>query len=71
MSVVLGAHNITKKEASQQSIYVAKHFRHPCYENYDNDIMLLKVSGQKTHQLMSSRIDTLQVDIDTETICKM
>ncbi|XP_075895908.1 granzyme B-like isoform X2 [Nelusetta ayraudi] len=43
MSVVLGAHKISKKEASQQLIEVAKYFPHPDFKDYDNDIMLLKL----------------------------
>uniref|UniRef100_A0A671NMJ6 trypsin n=1 Tax=Sinocyclocheilus anshuiensis TaxID=1608454 RepID=A0A671NMJ6_9TELE len=46
--VVLGAHNITKKEKSQQRIPVRKYIRHPMFEqnkekDYSYDIMLLKV----------------------------
>uniref|UniRef100_A0A3P8STR0 trypsin n=1 Tax=Amphiprion percula TaxID=161767 RepID=A0A3P8STR0_AMPPE len=45
MTVVLGAHDITKKEKSQQWIQVAKYYQHPKYNGkYDNDIMLLQVS---------------------------
>lgn len=49
MSVVLGAHNISKKEASQQLIEVAKYIPHPDFKDYDNDIMLLKVSANLQH----------------------
>lgn len=49
MSVVLGAHKISKKEASQQLIEVAKYFPHPDFKDYDNDIMLLKVSANLQH----------------------
>uniref|UniRef100_A0A3Q1GWX1 trypsin n=1 Tax=Acanthochromis polyacanthus TaxID=80966 RepID=A0A3Q1GWX1_9TELE len=44
MTVVLGAHDITKKEESQQRIQVAKYYPHPKYTKYDYDIMLLQVS---------------------------
>uniref|UniRef100_A0A8C1S2G2 Peptidase S1 domain-containing protein n=1 Tax=Cyprinus carpio TaxID=7962 RepID=A0A8C1S2G2_CYPCA len=45
--VVLGAHDITKKEQSQQRIPVRKYIRHPMFErnkavDYSYDIMLLK-----------------------------
>lgn len=44
MTVVLGAHNIRKKEKSQQRIRVAKYHQHPDYTGeYDYDIMLLQV----------------------------
>lgn len=43
-TVVLGAHDISKKEKSQQRIKVAKYYRHPKFNGkYDYDIMLLKV----------------------------
>lgn len=42
--MVLGAHDISKKEKSQQRIKVAKYYRHPKFNGkYDYDIMLLKV----------------------------
>lgn len=45
MTVVLGAHNISKKEKSQQWIQVAEYIPHPEYTGEsDNDIMLLKVN---------------------------
>ncbi|KAM9376433.1 granzyme B-like [Pholidichthys leucotaenia] len=46
---ILGAHDITKKEKSQQRIKVAKWFPHPKYKHddanpqYDYDIMLFKL----------------------------
>uniref|UniRef100_A0A671NGE0 trypsin n=1 Tax=Sinocyclocheilus anshuiensis TaxID=1608454 RepID=A0A671NGE0_9TELE len=49
--VVLGAHNITKKEKSQQRIPVRKYIRHPMFEqnkekDYSYDIMLLKLKNK-------------------------
>lgn len=67
MIVVLGAHNISKTEASQQSIHVAKYFPHPCYANYDNDIMLLKVSAKKSPtQFQEKHVSTSLMKIDDE-----
>ncbi|XP_016382839.1 granzyme B-like, partial [Sinocyclocheilus rhinocerous] len=48
---VLGAHNITKKEKSQQRIPVRKYIRHPMFErnkekDYSYDIMLLKLKNK-------------------------
>uniref|UniRef100_A0A8C1KE62 trypsin n=1 Tax=Cyprinus carpio TaxID=7962 RepID=A0A8C1KE62_CYPCA len=45
LEVVLGAHNISQNEDSQQIIQVDKYIRHPKYENegLTYDIMLLKV----------------------------
>nr|AXK15893.1 granzyme B [Sparus aurata] len=49
MTVVLGAHNIIKKEKSQQRIKVAKYIKHPKFNgNYDYDIMLLKLEKKAT-----------------------
>lgn len=42
-SVVLGAHNISKTEASQQLIEVAEYICHRDFDDFDNDIMLLKL----------------------------
>ncbi|XP_067459291.1 granzyme B-like [Thunnus thynnus] len=47
MTVVLGAHNIKKKEKSQQRIE-AEYIPHPKYKEFDNDIMLLKLKKKAT-----------------------
>lgn len=45
MTAVLGAHNISRKEASQQRMEVAEFIPHPQYTGgYDYDVMLLKVN---------------------------
>ncbi|XP_037095272.1 granzyme B-like isoform X6 [Syngnathus acus] len=50
MTVILGAHNISQREKSQQRIEVAKFHPHPKYTNqHSNDIMLLKL--QRNAQL--------------------
>ncbi|XP_029695611.1 mast cell protease 1A-like isoform X1 [Takifugu rubripes] len=44
MTVVLGAHNISRQEASQQRMEVAEFIPHPQYTGeYDYDVMLLKL----------------------------
>ncbi|XP_047225544.1 mast cell protease 4-like [Girardinichthys multiradiatus] len=49
MTVVLGAHDLSKVEKSQQKIKVAKFFPHPKYTGkYDFDIMLLKLKNNAT-----------------------
>ncbi|KAK2839583.1 hypothetical protein Q5P01_013323 [Channa striata] len=48
MIVVLGAHNIRKKEKSQQKIQVAKYYQHPEYSEFENDIMLIKLKTNAT-----------------------
>ncbi|XP_044923764.1 granzyme H isoform X4 [Mustela putorius furo] len=49
MRVILGAHNIEKKERTQQVIPVKRAIPHPDYKNFSNDIMLLK-GREKTVQ---------------------
>ncbi|MEQ2273295.1 hypothetical protein XENORESO_002172, partial [Xenotaenia resolanae] len=47
LTVVLGAHDLSKGEKSQQRIKVAKFFPHPKYTGkYDFDIMLLKLANK-------------------------
>lgn len=47
MTVVLGAHNIRKKEDSQQRIEVARFISYPQYNGgFDYDVMLLKVNSR-------------------------
>uniref|UniRef100_A0A8D0H9C0 Peptidase S1 domain-containing protein n=1 Tax=Sphenodon punctatus TaxID=8508 RepID=A0A8D0H9C0_SPHPU len=45
ISVVLGAHNVQKTEAEQQSVHVSRCIIHPKYNNttLENDIMLLQL----------------------------
>ncbi|KAM5193598.1 mast cell protease 1A-like [Mantella aurantiaca] len=43
MQVILGAHNIIKKENSMQELKVCKTAAHPNFSKFDNDIMLLKL----------------------------
>jgi hypothetical protein len=47
MNVTLGAHDINKKENTQQVIPVLQAIRHENFntETFTNDIMLLKVSS--------------------------
>uniref|UniRef100_A0A3B5K8F6 trypsin n=1 Tax=Takifugu rubripes TaxID=31033 RepID=A0A3B5K8F6_TAKRU len=44
MTVVLGAHNIGRQEASQQRMEVAEFIPHPQYRKFVYDVMLLKVN---------------------------
>nr|XP_020840262.1 chymase isoform X2 [Phascolarctos cinereus] len=48
ITVILGAHNITKREASWQTLNVKHQFPHPEYDpkSYINDIMLLKLEDK-------------------------
>lgn len=43
LEVVLGAHNISQREDSQQIIQVKEYIKHPTY-----DMMLLKVLSRST-----------------------
>lgn len=65
MTVVLGAHNISKEEKSQQRIKVAKFIPHEKFTGgYDNDIMLLKVN--KSMQKFTSKKHGC-----SQSLCKM
>nr|XP_008174861.1 mast cell protease 1A-like [Chrysemys picta bellii] len=46
--VYLGAHNVTKRERSQQRLAVRRKIPHPKYNNktWENDLMLLKLKGK-------------------------
>ncbi|XP_053483904.1 granzyme B(G,H)-like [Ictalurus furcatus] len=48
LEVLLGAHNINRKESQQQRIQVQKYILHPCYKRHErpNDIMLLKLKSK-------------------------
>uniref|UniRef100_A0A8C2ZXY8 Granzyme 3, tandem duplicate 3 n=1 Tax=Cyclopterus lumpus TaxID=8103 RepID=A0A8C2ZXY8_CYCLU len=49
LTVVLGAHDISKKEKSQQRIQVTKYHQHPKFTGeYDYDIMLLELKDNAT-----------------------
>ncbi|XP_063034840.1 cathepsin G-like [Melospiza melodia melodia] len=50
VTVILGAHNISDEECSQQKISVARWFIHPQYsrERFKNDIVLLKLEQNAT-----------------------
>ncbi|KAM4608808.1 mast cell protease 1A-like [Polymixia lowei] len=58
LTVVLGAHNITKKEKSQQKILVDKYYQHPNYTDgkYSDDVMLLKL---KTNARLDRYVKTI------------
>ncbi|XP_039371853.1 mast cell protease 1A-like [Mauremys reevesii] len=48
LTVILGAHNIHKQEASQQRLAVQSYHPHPAYQDRPlvNDILLLKLKGK-------------------------
>ncbi|XP_056435985.1 granzyme B-like isoform X2 [Gadus chalcogrammus] len=55
LTAVLGAHNITKEEKSQQRIQVARYHVHPNYKDglYGFDVMLLKL---KTNSILNKYV---------------
>ncbi|XP_067373525.1 mast cell protease 1A-like [Channa argus] len=60
MTVVLGAHDVTKEEKSQQRIKVAKYYKHPDFRGkYDYDIMLIKLKKNATLNRYVRLIDQL------------
>ncbi|KAJ0070038.1 hypothetical protein NL108_000294, partial [Boleophthalmus pectinirostris] len=67
MMVVLGAHDITKPEKSQQKIQVEKCFQHPKYkrEGYYFDIMLLKLKQQAE---LNEFVETIDLPKKDKTI---
>ncbi|XP_034043002.1 granzyme B-like [Thalassophryne amazonica] len=60
MTVVLGAHNISKEEKSQQRIKVAEYYQHPKYKpkKFTYDIMLLKL---KTNAMLNKYVKTIRL----------
>ncbi|XP_036431430.1 granzyme B-like isoform X2 [Colossoma macropomum] len=69
LEVLLGAHNISRKESSQQRIKVEKYIKHPSYKEAQNDrsydIMLLKL---KTKAKMNKYVDVIVLPKKNETI---
>uniref|UniRef100_A0A3Q2QJW2 trypsin n=1 Tax=Fundulus heteroclitus TaxID=8078 RepID=A0A3Q2QJW2_FUNHE len=68
MTVVLGAHNISKGEKSQQKIGVRKYHVHPQYSSSGGlvyDIMLLKLE-RKAH--LSQYVKTIELPAEDEEI---
>ncbi|XP_056321487.1 granzyme 3, tandem duplicate 4 [Danio aesculapii] len=60
LEVVLGAHNISQREQSQQIIQVQKHIKHPSYriKSHNFDIMLLKL---KTKAVLNHFVDIINL----------
>ncbi|XP_028992337.1 granzyme B-like [Betta splendens] len=58
MTVVLGAHDISKEEKSQQRIQVARYYTHPNYKAFDYDIMLLKL---KQHAKLNKYVKPIEL----------
>ncbi|RXN37660.1 granzyme B-like protein [Labeo rohita] len=67
LEVVLGAHNISQIEGSQQIIQVEKYIKHPEYENdcWTYDIMLLKL---KTKAIRNKFVDVIELPKNNENI---
>uniref|UniRef100_A0A8C7BTH7 trypsin n=1 Tax=Neovison vison TaxID=452646 RepID=A0A8C7BTH7_NEOVI len=71
IQVHLGEHNIAVVEGDEQFINSAKVIRHPKYneQNFDNDIMLIKLSSPAT---LNSRVSTISLPkscADADTQC--
>ncbi|XP_004477540.2 mast cell protease 1A-like [Dasypus novemcinctus] len=60
INVTLGAHNVNKKERTQQHIPVRRAIRHPAYDNSTtaNDIMLLQLMRNAN---LTAEVSTLQL----------
>ncbi|XP_047225542.1 granzyme B-like [Girardinichthys multiradiatus] len=76
ITVVLGAHNISNKEKSQQKIGVRKYHVHPQYElsgGYDCDIMLLKLeeNAKLSRYVRVIELPKKKEKIPANTICEV
>uniref|UniRef100_A0A3B3VP82 Granzyme 3, tandem duplicate 3 n=1 Tax=Poecilia latipinna TaxID=48699 RepID=A0A3B3VP82_9TELE len=75
ITVVLGAHNISKKEESQQRINVKKYHVHPQFEanQYEYDIMLLKLekNAKVNNNVKTIDLATKNEDIPANTNCEV
>ncbi|XP_043911346.1 duodenase-1-like [Protopterus annectens] len=73
--VVVGAHNIKKKEPSQERLQILEQYRHPKYYVKDdipyNDIMLLKLARapRLTKQVQIIALPKKDHNISVNTIC--
>ncbi|KAK9969426.1 hypothetical protein ABG768_027603 [Culter alburnus] len=67
LEVVLGAHNISQNEHSQQIIQVEKYIPHPSYtnNNFTYDIMLLKL---KTKAVRNEFVDVIDLPKNNKNI---
>ncbi|KAI5106935.1 hypothetical protein C0J45_2573, partial [Silurus meridionalis] len=67
LEVVLGAHNISRKEHQQQRIEVQKYIMHPCYRKNErpNDIMLLKL---KSNAKLNKAVKVIALPEEDESI---
>ncbi|KAK3543595.1 hypothetical protein QTP70_023955, partial [Hemibagrus guttatus] len=67
LEVVLGAHNISKKEPQQQRIRVQIFIKHPCYKRKEpvNDIMLLKL---KSKAKLNNNVNTIDLLKNNENL---
>ncbi|XP_049985096.1 granzyme C-like [Alexandromys fortis] len=75
MKVILGAHNISFPEKSQQIIPVAKAIPHPGFNNktYPNDIMLLKLERKalKTEYVRPLSLPCSEVHVKAGDVCSV
>ncbi|XP_032424400.1 granzyme B(G,H)-like [Xiphophorus hellerii] len=75
ITVVLGAHNISKKERSQQRINVKKYHAHPQFkaDQFEYDIMLLKLerNAKVNNNVATIDLATKNKDIPANTNCEV
>ncbi|KFV16895.1 Duodenase-1, partial [Pterocles gutturalis] len=75
ITVTLGAHNINKKEPSQQKFHVGHWVIHPNYsgDTVINDIMLLKLKprAKLTKKVSHIRLPSHSEHVEPGTICKV
>uniref|UniRef100_A0AB40E8V5 Granzyme M n=1 Tax=Esox lucius TaxID=8010 RepID=A0AB40E8V5_ESOLU len=68
--VVLGAHNLSNDENSQQVFEVDRYIPHPRFgDNLENDIMLLKLKGRATLSASVQLIPLMNGSVAEGTVC--
>ncbi|NXL68128.1 MCT1A protease, partial [Chordeiles acutipennis] len=75
INVTLGAHNLSKKELSQQKFHVGQWVIHPKYsrDTFENDIMLLKLKprAKRTKEVSRIPLPSPNEGVEPGTICKV
>ncbi|XP_032337679.1 cathepsin G-like [Camelus ferus] len=73
MNVILGAHNISRSESTQQQVSVRRAIRHPRYnqQNNQNDIMLLQLASRvrRNRAVMPVALPQSQSRLSPGTVC--
>ncbi|KAI6072339.1 Granzyme G [Aix galericulata] len=73
LTVILGAHNIQRREESWQMFEVQRYHRHPDFTNpmKGNDILLLKLKGNATSNSYVRTISFQKIKASGGTVCSI